>query len=186
MTNVYLSEIRAAKPLSSANYNMSVKTAYLTGGASGIGRAVTERLVSKGVKVAIADIDLDGAKAVAGKLNAQIDVELVFPYHVDVCSWESQRQAFTKAVEDLGRIDLVFPIAGIGENKSWVPNDTNSNEFIEPDLNIIAVNLHGLLYTCSLAIQQMRRQDQDDHGFRGKSMSTTEPEKLSRASTVQV
>lgn len=154
---------------------MSVKTAYVTGGANGIGRAVAERLVGRGIKVAIADINLDRAKTVAAILNSQMDAKLVFPYEVDVSNWESQRQTFSKAIEDLGRIDLVFPIAGIGENKSWMPNDNSMRGFSRPDLTIIDVNLNGVLYTSSLAIQQMRRQDKDDHGFRGKSTSTMGP-----------
>lgn len=152
---------------------MSVKTAYITGGANGIGRAVAERLVVKGIKVAIADINLDRAKAVAAILNAQLEAELVLPYRVDVSNWESQRQTFGKAIEDLGRIDFVFPIAGIGENKSWMPNDNDRTEFSKPDLTVIDVNLNGVLYTSSLAIQQMRKQNKDGLGFRGKSTSST-------------
>lgn len=154
---------------------MSVKTAYLTGGANGIGRAVTERLVDRGIKVALADLDLDRAKAVAVALNAQKNTELVFAYQVNVSSWESQCQTFSKAVADLGRIDLVLPIAGIGEDRSWMPNDINSTEFTKPDLTVIDVNLTGLLYTSSLAIQQMRKQDRDDNGLRGKSASIRHP-----------
>lgn len=154
---------------------MSVKTAYITGGANGIGRAVAERLVDKGVKVAIADINLDRAKAVAAILNTQMDAEFVLPYQVDVSDWESQRQTFSKAVEDLGRVDFVFPIAGIGENKSWMPNDNDLTEFSKPDLTVIDVNLNGVLYTSSLAIQQMRKQNKDRLGFRGKSTSSMMP-----------
>lgn len=159
---------------------MSVKTAYVTGGANGIGRAVAERLVDKGIKVAIADVNLDRAKAVAAILNTQMDAELVLAYQVDVSNWESQRQTFSQAIEDLGRIDFVFPIAGIGENKSWMPNDDNLAEFSKPDLTVIDVNLNGVLYTSSLAIQQMRKQNKDGLGFRGKStssmMSGSQPE----------
>lgn len=149
---------------------MSVRTAYLTGGASGIGRAVTERLAKKGIKVAIADLNFNGAKAVALNLNAQIGADLVSPYHVDVSSWESQQETFSKVVGDLGRVDLVFPIAGIGENQCWLQRGDSTNEFTKPDLTVLDVNLTGLLYTSSLAIQQMRRQEKDRDGFRGKSM----------------
>lgn len=160
--------------------NMSVQTAYVTGGANGIGRAVAERLVNRGIKVAIADINFDRAKAVSAILNTQIDAALALPYQVDVSNWESQQQTFSKAVEDLGRIDFVFPIAGIGENRSWMPNDNNLQDFSKPDLTVIDVNLNGVLYTSSLAIQQMRRQNRDGLGFRGKSTSSmmagTKPE----------
>lgn len=151
---------------------MSVRTAYLTGGASGIGLAVTERLVRRGIKVAIADINLNGAKAAAATLNAQVGAELVSPYQVDVSCWESQRETFSKVVEELGRIDLVLPIAGIGENQRWLRSDDKTTEFIKPDLTVLDVNLTGVLYTSSLAVQQMKRQEKDNDGFRGKSMLT--------------
>ncbi|KAJ4389503.1 hypothetical protein N0V93_006973 [Gnomoniopsis smithogilvyi] len=165
---------------------MSVRTAYLTGGAHGIGLAVTERLVARGIKVAIADLDLDRAKEVAATLNAQQNADLVSSYQVDVSNWESQRQAFTKAVEDLGRIDLVFPIAGIGENRSWLPKDPHSTEFTKPDLTIIDVNLTGFLYTSSIAIQQMRKQAVDEYGFRGKILAAASICGFYCASTIPV
>lgn len=147
---------------------MPPKTAYLTGGASGIGRAVTERLVARGIQVAVADINLKGAEEVASTLNAKAKAELVFPYQVDVADWESQRKAFEQVVQNFGRVDLVFPIAGIGEREGWIPNDPKATGFTKPDLTALDVNLNGALYTTSLAIQQMRRQDKDESGFRGK------------------
>ncbi|CAN8095196.1 unnamed protein product [Discula destructiva] len=151
---------------------MSIKTAYLTGGASGIGRAVSERLVGRGIKVAVADMNLDGARAVAAALNAQAGAEMVIAYHVDVSNWDSQRETFSQVVALFGRIDLVFPIAGIGETPSWLRAGPSSIGFVKPDLSVIDVNLNGFLYTTSLAIQQMRKQEKDAWGFRGKVLVT--------------
>ena len=83
--------------------------------------------------------------------------------------WDSQVDAFQKAVDTFGRIDYVFPIAGIGERKA-VKNDPKAVVgFEKPDLSVVDVDLTGVLYTAFLAIQQMRRQEKDSSGYRGKS-----------------
>lgn len=82
--------------------------------------------------------------------------------------WDSQVAAFEKAVKEFGRIDYVFPIAGIGERKA-IKNNPKAQGFQKPDLAVIDVDLTGVLYTAFLGIQQMRRQEKDSSGYRGKS-----------------
>lgn len=111
----------------------------------------------------IADRNLEGAKAAAEKLGkGAIAVEVNTP------DWDSQLAAFETAVKEFGRIDYVFPIAGIGERKT-VKRDGSTSGFQKPDLATLDVDLIGVLYTAYLAIQQMRRQEKDSSGFRGKS-----------------
>ncbi|KAK3112531.1 hypothetical protein LTR53_011114 [Teratosphaeriaceae sp. CCFEE 6253] len=144
------------------------KTAYVTGGASGIGRAVTEMLVARGIKVAIADMNLAGAESVAASLNtAHKQTDLVTAHQLNAADWESQLSVFEKVIELFdGRIDLVYPIAGIGEQE-FLPNDPKKG-FVKPNLGCLDVDLNGFLYTASLAIQQMRRQEKGEDGLRGK------------------
>ncbi len=120
-------------------------------------------LVSREVRVCLADRDFENAKRQASRLGSG-----TFAVQVDVADWESQVAAFEKAVADFGRIDYVFPIAGIGERKV-IKNDPKGQGFQKPDLFTIDVDLIGLLYTAYLAIQQMRRQEKDGQGYRGKS-----------------
>ena len=87
---------------------------------------------------------------------------------VNAADWDSQLAAFEKAVDAFGRIDYVFPIAGIGERKA-IKNDPKEKKFQKPDLTVVDVDLTGVLYTAYLAIQQMRRQDKDASGYRGRS-----------------
>ena len=88
---------------------------------------------------------------------------------VDVTDWNAQAKAFGQAVHAFGRIDYVYPIAGVGERK-WMDNDPTKSGFEAPDLTVMDIDLKGLLYTISLAIQQFRGQDKDENGFRGKSI----------------
>ncbi|KAK0260085.1 hypothetical protein LTS09_005420 [Friedmanniomyces endolithicus] len=142
------------------------KTAYVTGGASGIGLAVTTMLLARGIRVAVADVNLSGAQAVASK-----HPDLATAYELNVADWDSQLSVFESVVKAFdGRVDYVYPIAGIGE-KMFLPNDPGlKNGFVKPNLEVLEVDLNGFLYTASLAIQQMRRQDKDGDGFRGKTL----------------
>lgn len=85
------------------------RTAYITGGASGIGKAIAEMLVSKGARVFLADINTKGAEAVAAELNKS-DPHNAQSTNVDVGDWNSQAKAFGQAVHAFGRIDYVYPI----------------------------------------------------------------------------
>jgi len=143
--------------------------AYVTGGASGIGKAVAEMLVGKGCKFCIADRDASGASSVVAELNKGTDSShhVAFSTTVDAADWNSQAKAFGQAVGQFGRIDYVYPIAGIGE-RVWCQNDPVSTGFVRPDLTVLDVDLTGVMYTVSLALQQFRRQDVGEYGFRGK------------------
>lgn len=142
--------------------------AYITGGAGGLGKAVAAKFIAQGIKVFIADRDILGAQETAKELGAEATA-------VDVSDWDSQKAAFKQALEKFGRIDYVLPIAGVGENR-WTPTVAEteaSNEFGRPNLSVIDINVTGILYTVSLAVQQFRRQTPNVHGFRGKGILTT-------------
>lgn len=142
--------------------------AYLTGGASGLGKATAEMLVKNGIKVFIADVNESGAEAVANDLNKDKQ-GMAQAAKLDVTDWNSQAKVFGQALHAFERIDYVYPIAGIGERR-WLDNDpSKTTGFEPPDLTVMDIDLKGFLYTVSLAIQQFRRQDKDENGFRGKS-----------------
>jgi NAD(P)-dependent dehydrogenase (short-subunit alcohol dehydrogenase family) len=122
--------------------------------------------VSLSVSVFIADQDSEGAASLARQINsagkARADSATV-----DVTDWNQQSKVFERAVTAFGRIDYVYPIAGVGERR-WLNNDPNSTGWEPPDLTVLDVDLKGVLYTCSLAIQHFRRQEPNEHGLRGK------------------
>lgn len=140
---------------------MTSEVAFITGGASGIGKALSIRLASTGIKVFIADRDAVNAAATAKEINGAYGV-------ADVTSWESQAAAFQQALDLFGRVDYVLAIAGVGENQ-WMPANNETTGFEKPHLSVIDINLTGVLYTVSLAVQHFRRQPVNEHGSRGKS-----------------
>jgi NAD(P)-dependent dehydrogenase (short-subunit alcohol dehydrogenase family) len=138
--------------------------AYITGAASGIGLEIARVLSNNSIKVFLADLDDENIRAAAAELKAPFAV-------VDVANWESQMRGFKTAVSHFGRLDYVFPVAGIGEN-SWLPPmvpDEALDVFDKPNLSVIDVNVTGLFYTVSMAVQLYRKQQPNHHGFRGKS-----------------
>ncbi|KAJ5774831.1 glucose 1-dehydrogenase [Penicillium paradoxum] len=143
---------------------MSSEVAFITGAASGVGKAVATQLASKGIKVFIADRDAARAAATAQEINGAYAV-------VDVSSWDSQAAAFQQALDQFGRVDYVLAGAGIGENQ-WIPDNTATSGFEKPQLSVIDVNVTGMLYTVSLAVQHFRRQPLNEHGSRGKVIIT--------------
>ena len=92
-----------------ANGRFESKVGIVTGGASGIGRAITKRLVAEGAKVIVGDINeasLDSAKREFGNAIACATVDVRI---------EPQVEAMTKAATDrFGRLDVAFNAAGLG------------------------------------------------------------------------
>lgn len=117
------------------------------------------------INVCIVDRDIAGAEALAKELNDSGKTKAI-AIECNVTDWDSQVAAFDKAVTEFGRIDYVLPIAGVGERR-WLKKDQKET-WTKPDLACIDVNLTGPLYTIALAVQQFRRQEKNEHGFRGK------------------
>lgn len=81
--------------------------------------------------------------------------------------WDQQVEAFETAIAEFGRIDYVFPAAGIAEG-TWLPNPGPTTGFQKPGLTVMDLDLTAVFYTVALAIQQFRRQEKCGGGFRGK------------------
>ena len=84
------------------------KSALITGGARGIGRAFAERYVAEGARVAIADIDLPRAQETASQIGDQ-----AVAVHMDVTDQASIDGAVAQTVEELGQIDILINNAAI-------------------------------------------------------------------------
>jgi 3-oxoacyl-[acyl-carrier protein] reductase len=83
------------------------RTALVTGGASGIGRAIAAAFVSEGARTVVLDRDADSAQKAAAELGAEAGVG------ADVADEAAVRAAVTGAEEVLGRIDVLVNSAGI-------------------------------------------------------------------------
>jgi NAD(P)-dependent dehydrogenase (short-subunit alcohol dehydrogenase family) len=86
--------------------------AIVTGGASGIGRAVSEQLVKRGCEVVIADRQGDLSEEIASKLR--LSGGKATAVETDVANYLALEQIVRKTVQRTGRIDYMFNNAGIG------------------------------------------------------------------------
>jgi NAD(P)-dependent dehydrogenase (short-subunit alcohol dehydrogenase family) len=84
------------------------KTALVTGGASGLGAAAVERFIAEGCVVCICDIQDEAGEAFAASFG-----DKAFYRHCNVTVEEEVSSAVDAAVEQFGRLDIVFHSAGI-------------------------------------------------------------------------
>jgi len=121
------------------------KTALVTGGASGIGAATARRLAAEGARVAIGDVNEDGAKAVAGELDG-------FGCALDVTDTGSVRGAVAAVTEALGEIDVLVNNAGTDRFSFFVNSDEELWDFV------LGVNLRGVLAVTHAVLPKMQER----------------------------
>jgi 3(or 17)beta-hydroxysteroid dehydrogenase len=124
---------------------LAEKVALVTGGASGLGKAIAERLAAEGARVVISDVD-----SVAGTATAAI-VDLIFLQH-DVCDEKRWTEVVAEIRQRFGRFDILVNNAGIlGPMNAISPVDTP----LELWRRIFAINVEGVFLGCRTAIPAM-------------------------------
>lgn len=106
------------------------KTAIVTGGAQGIGRAIAERYVAEGARVMIADIDEGKAGAAAGEIGCAFAA-------ADVSKKEDVDRLVDGAVAELGHIDILVNNAGTIHAAGFLELDVADFD------RVLATNLRG-------------------------------------------
>lgn len=122
------------------------RRAVVTGGAQGIGRAVSERLLASGAGVAIWDRDAALAAAVAKEIGAQAVA-------VDVTDYAAVEQAVRDTAAKLGGIDLLVNNAGIAG-----PNGPVHEYPLDAWKAVIDLDLNGVFYCCRAVVPLMLAQ----------------------------
>lgn len=95
------------KPLAS-------RVAFVTGGASGIGKAIVERVVAEGACAVIADLNIDAAQELADQLGGP---DVAIAVKVNVTSEEDIKAALAQASLAFGGVDLIVNNAGLSLSK---------------------------------------------------------------------
>ena len=117
------------------------RTAAITGGASGIGLAVAQRLAASGARVALWDRDADALAAARASIPG---AHVVFS--LDVADDVAIERVTQQTVEALGAIDVLVCSAGITG-----PNVTLADYPVDEWKRVFDVNLHGV-FLCNRAV----------------------------------
>ena len=137
--------------------------AIVTGGASGLGAATAELLARHGAKVALLDVNVDGARAVAAKIGG-------IAVRCDVADDKSATEAIAEARARHGIARILINCAGIGPAKRIVGRD---GPMPLADFALaISINLIGTFNMMRLVAADMQGIEPQANGERGVIVST--------------
>lgn len=132
--------------------DLNNKVAIVTGGAKGIGQAITKELAKNGVKVVI---NYNSSKGTAEKLITDLKEEgrEVYAVQADVSDLEQSRKLVEEAVNHFGRVDILVNNAGI-------TRDSTFKKLSEENWRkVIDVNLNSVYNTTSVALPHLLESD---------------------------
>lgn len=150
--------------------NIQNKVALVTGGGSGLGEATARELVRLGASVAVLDINLTQAQAVADSINS-LHPNKAFAVQCDITNTESLSIAMASAQAALGPARILMNIAGIGSAKRIVSKDGSAAP-LEDFSRVITVNLLGTYNASRLFAAECAKLDPLDDGERGVMLFT--------------
>jgi NAD(P)-dependent dehydrogenase (short-subunit alcohol dehydrogenase family) len=132
------------------------KVAVITGAASGLGRAMAERCVQEGMKVVLADVELEPLAETEASMKAS--GATVLAVRTDVSQPSDVEALAQKTLEAFGAVHLLFNNAGVATGPCAVWESTIADwEWI------IGVNLWGVIHGVRIFVPIMLDQDADCH-----------------------
>lgn len=136
--------------MASTNGDTRKAVIVVTGGASGIGLAMTNHFASQGNKVAVLDVNAEAGNEAVSQVSAEHPSATIVFKKCDVSSWQEQAQVFKEVHEEFGRIDVVMANAGISESGASALASIEVDAPVQPNLKVMDVDLYGVIY-CELA-----------------------------------
>jgi len=131
------------------------KVAVITGGASGIGRAIAERCVHEGTKVVLADVEESALATAANELRALGGT--VLAVRTDVSKREDVESLANAAFEAFGAVHLLFNNAGVAAGGPAWDATWHDWEWV------IGVNLWGVIHGVRAFVPRMLAQNTECH-----------------------
>src|SRR5262249_28724335 len=136
------------------------RVALVTGGGGEIGAAICRRFATEGAEIAIADLDLGKAEAVASAITASGGRAQGF--QVDVANEASAKDAVARTIASFGKLTTLVNVAA-----TVTPDGTVETLLLDDWNKAIAVNLTGAFVMCKYAVPELRRA--------GAAASSTSP-----------
>jgi NAD(P)-dependent dehydrogenase (short-subunit alcohol dehydrogenase family) len=130
------------------------KVVVVTGGSSGIGRAIAIRFAQEGAKVVIGDLTTDVKEGGEPTVDVITKAGGVARYRpCDVAKWAEVDALVTAAVDEFGKLDVMV------NNAATLGGGHKLLETTEEDWdNVMAINAKGVFFGCKRAVQQMLTQ----------------------------
>ena len=125
-------------------------SAIVTGGASGIGRALAGQLASRGCEVCLADRQLNAVVEAAAAIRA--DGGQATAAHIDVSNYSAVQRVVKEVCKRSGRLDYMFNNAGVAIGGALQRHTIDDWNYI------VDINLRGVIHGVQAAYQVMRRQ----------------------------
>ena len=133
--------------------SLESKTALVTGGGSGIGRAASLAYAKDGARVVVTDVNVEGGEETV-QLIKETGGEAIL-VHADVSKPEDTQAMVAQAVETFGSLDCAFNNAGIGGGKER----HLTADYLEDDWDrVMSINLKGVWLCMKAEIPQMLKQ----------------------------
>ncbi|MBW0451131.1 3-hydroxybutyrate dehydrogenase [bacterium M00.F.Ca.ET.228.01.1.1] len=137
--------------MSSLNTNLNGKVAVVTGAASGIGKQIALTLSAAGAAVAIADLNQEGANAVAEEITKGGGKAIGIA--MDVTNEDAVNQGIDKVAAELGSVDILISNAGI-----QIVNPIENYSFADWK-KMQAIHVDGAFLTTKAALKHMYKDD---------------------------
>ncbi len=134
--------------------NFQGKVAVITGGASGIGKALARQALDSGMKVLIADISQDALDEAVADFDAG---DRLIAVRCDVSSPEENKKLAASAEQAFGGVNLLCLNAGLGRPRPFT-------DVSEAEWNLqIGVNLNGPFFGCQAFLPLLEEQGEEVH-----------------------
>lgn len=131
-------------------FGLGGRVAVVTGGASGIGRAVAEVLASAGARVVVGDLDPAGAEETAQSIRDSGGEAVA--HTVDVSQRPQIAALIERATSGWGGLDILCNVAG-------VPSDGPLCDLSEDEFDrVVAIHVKGTLFGCQAAVPVMAKR----------------------------
>jgi 3-hydroxybutyrate dehydrogenase len=134
-----------------SNTALKGKVAVVTGAASGIGKEIAWTLSNAGAAIAIADLNLDGANAVADEINKAGGRAIGIA--MDVTNEDAVNVGIDKVATELGSVDILISNAGI-----QIVNPIENYAYSDWK-KMMAIHVDGAFLTTKAALKHMYKDD---------------------------
>ncbi len=141
------------------------KTFFVSGGASGLGRATVEMLIAEGASVLIADVNKEQGNILSGKLGEKAQF-----LETDVSNEQEVQQAINRALDAFGSLDGAINCAGIGPAERVLGRQGIHR--LETFSNVVKVNLIGTFNVLRMVANTMQNNTPNTDGERGVIINT--------------